>query len=436
MKLKNFLLAWYSLIKKKLSPYFSIKIIIKAFVISFLISNFIYFSILNSKILDFISPFLAIFGFYELLKSNKFHFFWSGFFVGILWFYWISFSLIYYDLSFLIPVEILAIAIIYGLMFLLAGLPSQIWLKAVLLILIYHVHIFNFNWLNFEAIFIIGPFRADFFTLILIFTAILALIYIKNKIKFVVFFAILSCCIQYQKIEFKTLPFEIELTNTQIHQGLKWKKELKNKFINENLSIINKAIDEQKSVIVLPESAFALFMSHERNLVNELKEKSKNITIITGALAYENNNSYNSAFLFQDGKMSRFDKFILVPFGEEVPLPNFAKNLINSLFFDGHSDFSTAKNVSDYDLQGYKIRNAICYEATRDELFRGEFDAMIAITNNGWFVPSIEPKLQEILLKYYATKYKKAIYHSVNGSNSQIITPKQPFFTEILQRYF
>ena len=136
MKLENFLLAWYSLIKKNLSPYFSIKIIIKAFVISFFISNFIYFSLFENKIIDFISPFFAIFGFYLLLPSDKIHFFWSGFFIGILWFYWISFSLFYYNLSFLIPIEILIIGIVYGFMFWLSALPRQIWLRAILLILI------------------------------------------------------------------------------------------------------------------------------------------------------------------------------------------------------------------------------------------------------------------------------------------------------------
>lgn len=431
MKLVNFLLAWCSLVKKILSPYFSIKIIIKAFVISFLISNFIYFSLFDSKILDFLSPFFAIFGFYILLKSSKFHFFWSGFFIGILWFYWISFSLIYYDFAYLIPIEIFFIALVYGLLFLLAGLVSQIWLRAVLLILIYHIHPFNFNWLNFEAIFVPGIFRADFLAVLAIFSAILSIIYIKNRLKFLVFFAILLLAVQWQSVQYKTLPFEIELTNTQIPQELKWKKELKNEFINQNLNLIEDAIKSQKSAIILPESAFALFMTHEKNLLNELKEKSEQISIITGSLAHENNQSYNSTFFFDKGVVKRFDKLVLVPFGEEVPLPKFAKELINKIFFGGNSDFSVAKSVSDYELNGYKIRNAICYEATRDELFKGEFDVMIAITNNAWFVPSIEPNLQRILLKYYATKYKKAIYHSVNGSKSEIITPKQPFIATL-----
>ena len=117
MKLRNFLLAWGSLIKKILSPYFSTKIIIKAFVGAILISNFILADVLGGEILNFISPFFAIAGFYLLLKFDRHGFFWTGFFIGILWFYWIGFSLVYYKLSYLIPLEILAIGIIYGALF-------------------------------------------------------------------------------------------------------------------------------------------------------------------------------------------------------------------------------------------------------------------------------------------------------------------------------
>ncbi len=435
MKLRNFLLAWCSLIKKNLSPYFSTKIIIKAFAVSLLISDFIYFSLFENEFLDFLSPFLAILGFYLLLKSSCASFFWSGFFIGILWFYWISFSLIYYDLSFLIPIEILAVGVIYGIMFAVAGAPKQIWLKAVLLLLLYRIHPFNFNWLNFEAIFTLGIFRADFTGLVLIFAAILSLIYIKNYLKFIAFSLILTTAVYYEAPAYKDPNLNVRLVNTNVSQGLKWKKELKNDFINENLALIDKAASEGKSLIVFPESAFPVFMTHERNLIAELKEKSYKISIVAGALAYENNASYNSAFLFKNGRMRRFDKLVLVPFGEEVPLPKFAKDLVNKIFFGGHEDFSTAKTPSDYEIEGVKIRNAICYEATRDELFSGDFDVMIAVTNNGWFIPSTEPTLQRILLKYYATKYGKVIYHSVNGSKSEVVKPKISAI-ETFRRYF
>lgn len=418
--------------KKFLIKYFSTKIIRKAFFSAFLISNFIFVSIFELAILNFISPFLAIYGFYTLLKFSKYEFFTTGFFVGILWFYWISFSLAYYGFGYLIPLEILFIGIVYGFMFFIAAIPAQIWLRAILLILISNLHPFNFNWLNFEAIFIVGIFKPNLYGLIFIFAAILSLFYIKKKLKFLAFITLLLFAVQYNDNKAKILPFEVALTNTNVPQALKWEKSLKNEFINQNLKMIDEAINEGKRAIIMPESVFPTFMTHERNLVAELKEKSQKIAIVAGALAYENGQSYNSTFLFDKGEMKRFDKFVLVPFGEEIPLPNFMKNLINELFFDGSKDFKTANSVSDYEIEGVKIRNAICYEATRDELFKGEFDVMIAITNNGWFVPSTEPNLQRLLIKYYTTKYNKTIYHSVNGSKSEIITPKESLIKKIL----
>ena len=433
MKLRNFLLAWGSLIKKILSPYFSTKIIIKAFVGAILISNFILADLLGGEILNFISPFFAIAGFYFLLKFDRRGFFWTGFFIGILWFYWISFSLVYYELSYLIPLEILAIGLIYGALFLIAGIPAQIWLKALLLILVSNIHPFGFNWLNLEAIFVPGIFAPNLLVLAFIFAAILCLFYVKNRLKFISFAAILACAVQYDTPNFKTLPFEVKLANTEVAQELKWQKQLKNEFINQNLAIIEDAINAGFRAVILPESAFPVYMTHERNLTSELLEKSQKIAIVAGALARENGTNYNSAFFFDRGKMRRMDKFILVPFGEEIPLPAFARDLINKIFFGGAKDFETASTPSDYEIEGVKIRNAICYEATRDELFEGEFDVMIAVTNNGWFVPSTEPNLQRNLLKYYATKYDKAIYHSVNGSPSEIITPKRGLLDKIFR---
>ncbi|MGB2553244.1 apolipoprotein N-acyltransferase [Campylobacter sp. MOP51] len=436
MKLKNCLLALYSLVKNFLIKYFSTKIIRKAFFSAFLISNFIFLSLFDSEVLNFISPFLAILGFYLLFKFNRYEFFTTGFFVGILWFYWISFSLIYYNFGYLIPIEILFIGIVYGVMFFIAGIPTQIWLKAVLLILISNLHPFNFNWLNFEAIFVVGIFKPNLYGLVFVFAAILSLFYIKTKLKFLAFITLLLFAVQYDDAKAKILLFKVALTTTSVPQALKWEKSLKNEFINENLKMIDEAINEGKRAIIMPESVFPTFMTQERNLTAELKEKSQKIAIVAGALAYENSQSYNSTFFFDKGEMKRFDKLVLVPFGEEIPLPNFMKNLINKLFFDGSKDFKTANSVSDYEIDGVKIRNAICYEATRDELFKGEFDVMIAITNNGWFVPSTEPNLQRLLLKYYSTKYDKTIYHSVNGSKSEIITPKESLIKKILNSKF
>lgn len=427
MRLKNFLLAWLSLCLK-LRAYFSIKIIIKAFVGAIMLANFIYLSIWQSEILNFISPFLTLAGIYTIINLSRAGFFAVGFFSGILWFYWVGFSFIYYDMIWAVPFVVLIMGLAYGLIFWAASWPSFIAFRAVMLFLLSYVHPFGFNWFHLEATLVLGIFDPSVRGLAFLFLAAIALSNLP-KFKLLATSICLICAVQVKDAQPKFLPFEIELVNLNVPQELKWEKSLKNQFINENLAMIEDAINTGKRAVVLPESAFPAFMTHERNLVTELKNRSHKIAIIAGAQAYENNQSFNSAFFFDGGQMKRFDKLILVPFGEEIPLPNFMKTWINALFFDGKKDFTTAKNVSDYEIEGVKIRNAICYEATRDELFAGEFDVMIALTNNGWFktkfIPSTQPVLQRNLLKYYATKYGKTIYHSVNGSRSEVITPKR-----------
>jgi len=162
-------------------------------------------------------------------------------------------------------------------------------------------------------------------------------------------------------------------------------------------------------------------MNKTPKLMQELKKASKKITIIAGALLSENNLNYNVTYMFHNGKYEVAKKLILVPFGEYIPLPKFAQKIINNTFFQGGSDFVTAKKPTDFIIKGVKFRNAICYEATCKELYTGDVKYMIAISNNAWFTPSIEPTLQKLLLEYYGRKNGVTIYHAANVRGTGII---------------
>jgi len=111
----------------------------------------------------------------------------------------------------------------------------------------------------------------------------------------------------------------------------------------------------------------------------------------------------------------------MVPFGESNPLPKWASSIVNKIFFDGAIDYIASSQPTDYKIQNKTYRNAICYEACSDKLYRGNPKNMIVLSNNGWFVPSIEPTLQRLLLEYYSQKYGTTIYHSANMSKSYMI---------------
>jgi len=162
-------------------------------------------------------------------------------------------------------------------------------------------------------------------------------------------------------------------------------------------------------------------MNHNPELIQKLLSLSKKISIVAGSLLRENNHNYNVTYLFENGEYKVAKKLILVPFGEYIPLPKFAQDLINDMFFSGASDFVTADRATDFLIKGVKFRNAICYEATCQEIYEGEVEYVIATSNNAWFAPSIESTLQNLLLKYYARKNGVIIYHSANYKGSGVI---------------
>lgn len=192
----------------------------------------------------------------------------------------------------------------------------------------------------------------------------------------------------------------------------------------ENFAHIYEAKNNGKRVVVLPENAFPL--SLEADLKNYpsfyelLLNLSKEITIITGALSVRDSQYYNSLFMFADSQVLRVDKVVLAPFGEYVPLPAFVKKAFPFL---EELEFSRGRDFGDISLLGYEFRVGICYETTDRALYRDYPRYVLAISNNAWFYPSIEPTLQKLLLKYYARRFDSVILHAANGSESFIITP-------------
>ncbi|MBK1994305.1 apolipoprotein N-acyltransferase, partial [Campylobacter novaezeelandiae] len=88
-------------------------------------------------------------------------------------------------------------------------------------------------------------------------------------------------------------------------------------------------------------------------------------------------------------------------------------------------EFSKGPLQSQYKLNGQIITNAICYEVTKEQIYKNS-SIIIAISNNAWFNYSTEYKLQQLLMRYYSNKYNVSIYHAVNGKENAVIKPKKP----------
>jgi apolipoprotein N-acyltransferase len=345
----------------------------------------------------------------------------AGFLIGLFWFYWIGYSFEYQGVGYLTPVITFSFGVVYLLFFLPLYFTNKPIIRALLLFGLSFVEPFDWNWLQIELIFVdsyIGVFK---YQLALVLLALSLPAYMSKKFKYLPLL-LLVAAFNYGYPSQKDAPLKIKLINTDVKQDYKWKREALSPTIEMIFKEINKAVEEKYEVIVLPESVFPLYINHNRKLMNQLLNASKKITIVAGALLREDSKNYNVTYMFNNGKYEVAKKLVLVPFGEYVPLPKFAQKIINDTFFSGASDFLTATTPTDFLIKGVKFRNAICYEATCQELYDGEnIDFVIATSNNAWFAPSIEPTIQKLLLRYYARKNGCTVYHSANYKGSGVI---------------
>jgi apolipoprotein N-acyltransferase len=408
---------------KNLRGYFTTIYIIKGFLVALLLSLFIYlhyFNLTNPYFLKSITTISALFAFYIILRTSKEVLFWIGAFSGLLWFYWIGFSFRYYDMLFALPLMALVLAIVYGLIFWFIGIFSPI-IRALLLLLLSHIHPLNFNWFIPELSLIDSFFGIQKWQFALLLLALALSIMIKHPLRYLTL-TIMIAALNFTKPTPLPLPQQrIYLSALHTPQRLKWQESYKEESIQINLNIIYDAIIKKYDIVLLSESAFALFLNKDEGLLKKLLTLSKEITIVTGALYFDGKNSYNATYYFINGSFQVANKVVLVPFGEEIPLPKFISRVINDIVYNGADDYIAASKPSDIMIKGERFRNAICYEATREELFVGNPKFMLAISNNAWFTPSIEPTLQKLLLRYFSRLHHTVIFHSANMGENAVI---------------
>ncbi|CAA6808455.1 MAG: Apolipoprotein N-acyltransferase (EC [uncultured Sulfurovum sp.] len=417
----------------KISDYFTIKNITRGLFIALLSAGSLYldwFGFVNY----FVNTILGLLSFYFLLQSDKKVWFWFGFFMATLWFWWLTVSFKNYGFAWAVPIGLLFTSTTFAFLFGILTSSSEyiskklstnyddlilLMLKALILVLLSTIHPFGFDWYKPELVFTNSYIGIEKWQFALVLGSMVLAIYKKQLLFLFLLLTAYPYTSHFQ--ETPKLSDNIALSNFNINVVDKWKPELQQRHIGMIFGTIDRAINEKKSLVILPESIFALYLNKQPILMEALIERSHDISIVLGALYLDEKTPRNSTYIFKNGEYSIANKVVLVPFGEANPLPSFMGKIVNKLFFDGAPDYVAAKKPIDYQVAGKTFRNAICYEACSEELYAGEPKNMIVISNNGWVSPSIEPTQQKILLQYYSKKYGTTIYHSVNMSDSYII---------------
>jgi len=400
-------------------PYIAYRELLFSLGIALSFSAFIYCEHfdLTSKLLNTLLGLSALYGFLSVSKKTVLL---SGFWIGLLWCYWIGFSFQYYDLGWATWLVALGFGLVYALYYGAMALSDKPLIRAAILFALTYFWPMDFNWMQPELVFVesyigIEKWQFAFVLLVLVLSthfkgwgkgAVLTLLFVAYQPP-------------YPKPEQPDI--KIKMVNTDISQDFKWQSERLGQTLMENFNAVDTAIAQGYDLVVLPESAFPLYMNEHAEISEALSERSLHIAILTGTLHKENGLNYNVSYLFNQGNITVAKKTILVPFGEYIPLPEFLRGWVNREIFGGGADFVTADKPTDFTVKGVRFRNAVCYEATREELYTPDVRYMIAVSNNGWFKPSIEPTLQKLLIRFYARKNHTTVFHAANGGGGGVV---------------
>ena len=400
----------------------SLQSILLGFVTALLFSIFIYLADMGIEIKT-LNTITALIAFYLLLHIDRKALLSAGFFIGIFWFYWISYSFKYNGAGYIAPFVVLGFGIVYMLFFGVAALSDKPYTRALILFGMSFVAPVDFNWMQLSLPFVESYLGICKWQLAVILLSLsLGSLIPKKQLKPLPFLLLLFAINYHDYPLRENAPLKIKLVQTDVKQEDKWTKKALRPTILMVYKKIEEATHQGYDLVVLPESVIPLFLNRHPTLVDQFLLLSRNIDIVLGALMIENNKHFNVTYHFSDGKNIEIaKKVVLVPFGEYIPLPSFLKKFVNDTFFEGASDFVTAKKPTDFTIKGIRFRNAICYEATTDTLYQNDPKYLIATSNNAWFAPSIEPTLQNLLLRYYSRLHGTTIYHSANYKGTGVV---------------
>ena len=389
----------------------------------------------------------------QYLLLNRSSHFLSGFVYGLGFFYiylgWIKEPFLLDDLtksySIFSYLLIIYCSLYFGFIFLILKYFKKILIKLFMFPVLIIIGEFicanlsyGFPWFSFSLIhsvnifgtsiiFYFGTYGLSYIT-VLIF--LLPSIFLFKDVKlqkylvifYFIFLSLLLCFTisRFKKIdEFDNVNFSISLVqlNSSMNQQLSNdKKKMKYDYILETIK------NNNSDILIFAENNYPFLMDDNniKDIQYALKPKTN---LIIGSTRKELNKYYNSLFLINKKKFDKFDKQILVPFGEFIPF----RSLFSFMeFVAGTTDFSIGTDKRNLALNNkINILPVICYEIVYFWHLLNEDNVnsniIINLTNDSWFGKFSGPYQHFYFTRLRAAEFNKPLVRVSNNGVSAII---------------
>jgi len=249
---------------------------------------------------------------------------------------------------------------------------------------------------------------------------------LKKELKYFTFLIALPIIfLMISNFYFKENNLKTNTIDLEIFQ-LNFKNNNQSLTPEKKLNIIIENIQESTAnMLIFGENNFPYLLDDLdlKILKDSLKE---NQVLIIGATRFQNNKYYNSLINITASKVTYFDKKILVPFGEFLPLRDsltFLESIAGPYnFSNGREEriINLSKNISFIPVICYEI--AFYWKLLNKLNYKSNF--IINITNDFWFGKYVGPYQHLYLTKIRAAEFNKPIIRVSNNGISAVIDNK------------
>lgn len=192
---------------------------------------------------------------------------------------------------------------------------------------------------------------------------------------------------------------KIGVVQGNFQQELKWEESLREETLRTYLGLTEKAVQQGAQLVVWPETAVPSFYQAEPELIERLRRftSDQNVHLVFGSPGYEIVEReillYNRVYhLSPEGMEEFYDKMVLVPFGEYVPLGKLLPFVDRMV--PGEGEFARGTWTRPFQTPA-PSGALICFEISIPSLGRREVLGgsvmLINVTNDAWFGRSWGP---------------------------------------------
>lgn len=240
-----------------------------------------------------------------------------------------------------------------------------------------------------------------------------------------------------QTIKLEEHPLKAAIVQVSIPQKQKWQSFYEKKTLELYSEYTNLAAKQDPALIIWPESAIPGYVLHNykyRMFVKRLARKYKT-NIFLGFPDYRraatehpsDYKHYNSGSqIDRTGRFSPpYDKNILVPFGERIPLLEVFPILWNLHL--GQANWEYGDSPKYFQVHDLKYSPLICFEIAfpilTKRIARDNPDFLVNITNDAWFYRSAGTYQHAVMAKFRAVETRLQIFRAANTGYSLVVSP-------------